>query len=118
MVSVGGLWLEEGDVFVGGVGREGVDGAVAVVGDDDEIAGFVECELSGGEWAVADDGELASFGCPAIDALPMGIDEVELTVFVYCCAGDVVEAVVEFFYFCSGSEQEKGDGVARRWECC
>ena len=108
--------LEEGDVFVGRVGREGVDGAGAVVGDDDEIAGFVEYELSGGEWAVADDGELAGLGCPAIDALPVGIDEVELAVFVYGCAGDVVKAFVEFFDFGSGGEncggvmRLRGDG--------
>jgi hypothetical protein len=39
----------------------------------------------------------------------VGIDEVELPVFVYGCAGDVVEAVVELFDFCAGGED--GGGV-------
>ncbi len=37
-----GLGFEEGNVFIGRIGGKGIDGAVAVVGDDDEVAGFVE----------------------------------------------------------------------------
>src|ERR1035438_5388077 len=106
------LGFEKGDFPFRGAGLEGVDGAVPGVADDDQVARFVKCKVDGVERAVADGGELAGGGRPAIDSLPLRIDEIEVSRGIDGASGNVVEAAGQLLSFGARGEH-RGRGLRK-----
>src|ERR1019366_10260146 len=80
-----------------------VDSAVARVGDDHQVAGFIEREVHGIDGAVADCFKMARRG-PAKNVLPVRVDEIELAVLIDSGARDIEEATSQLFDFCAGGD--------------
>ena len=112
-----GLGREHGELVCRRVGMEAVDGSLPCVGGNEQVAGLVEGEIDGIERGVADGRGFACLRRPAIDALPVRIDEVESRPsLIDGAAGDVEEAVGEALDVRAGCE-DGGGGVLRSAAC-
>src|SRR5258708_4160821 len=102
------LRLEKSELAKIGARLEGVDGSGTLVGNSQQVAGFIESELNRIDRIAADNGELARLGRPAINRLPLGVNKVDVTGSVDGAAGNIEEAASNFFDLCAGGEHRGG----------